>query len=214
MNERIITGEEMKRLDWQTIEEHGIPSLVLMERAALAAVEVLQTKEFDLERITVVCGPGNNGGDGIAVARLLYLAGRAVNLVFVGDPEKRSEETRRQQEIAGSYGLHVETLAQTANEMKEPTTIVDAIFGIGKVRAPAGDFLGAILYINAKRAAGAKVLAIDIPSGVCADTGEVPGEAVSADATVTFAYRKTGLVSPPGSLFAGEVLVKDIGIYA
>ncbi|MCL2492796.1 MAG: NAD(P)H-hydrate epimerase [Clostridiales bacterium] len=214
MDERIVTGEEMKRLDRQTIEGHGVPSLVLMERAALAAVDVLLSGGFDLERVTVICGPGNNGGDGIAVARLLHLAGRNVTLIFVGDPEKRSEETRRQQGIAGSYGLPVGALAQAMNRAEGPTTLVDAIFGIGGVRAPAGNFLEAVRYINATRATGAKVLAIDIPSGVCADTGGVPGEAVSADATVTFAYKKAGLASPPGNSFAGEVFVKDIGIYA
>ena len=221
-----MTGEEMKRLDRQTIEGHGVPSLVLMERASLAAVDVLSSEGFDLKRVTVVCGPGNNGGDGIAVARLLYLAGHKVDLLFVGDPEKRSVETRRQWEIAESYGLRIGALAEiagaadvtgvadVADAAEAPTTVVDAIFGIGAVRAPAGDFLEAIRYINASRAAGAKTLAVDIPSGVSADTGEAPGEAVFADVTVTFAYKKTGLTRAPGSSFAGKILVKDIGIYA
>ena len=236
----------MKRLDRQTIEGHGLPSLVLMERAALAAVDVLLTEGFGLERVSVVCGPGNNGGDGIAVARLLHLAGYKVDLVFVGDPDKRSEETRKQGEIAESYGLRIGTFAAVADAAnaaavadaagkadamgaagatnvagavakagasENPTTVVDAIFGIGGVRAPEGDFADAIRYINTSRAAGAKVLAIDVPSGVSADTGDTPGEAVSADVTVTFAYKKVGLTKAPGSALAGKIIVKDIGIY-
>ena len=227
MTERIVTGEEMKRLDMQTIE-HGIPSLVLMERAALASVEVLRDEGFDLERVLVICGPGNNGGDGIAVARLLHLAGRRVRVVFVGDPGRCSEETSKQQEIAESYGLRIEAFPDlirndSAGEdavfdefatADRATTVVDAIFGIGSIRAPEGDFLKAIRYINEKRDAGMKVLSLDIPSGVCANTGSAPGEAVRADATVTFAYKKAGLTRLPGRKLAGRVIVKDIGIYA
>jgi NAD(P)H-hydrate epimerase len=224
-----------------------------MERAALASVSVLYDEGFDLGRVLVFCGPGNNGGDGIAVARLLYLVEHNAEttfvgdpaderqmpeIIFVGDPEKRSDETKKQQEIAESYGLRFVSIDDfvsgsaasgsgstvpgsgsassalaPAAPASEPTTIVDAIFGIGSVRAPAGDFLAAINYINKRRGAGAKVLSLDIPSGVCADTGTTPGEAVAADVTVTFAYKKRGLTIAPGSELAGRVVVKDIGIY-
>ena len=219
MGERIVTGEEMKLLDKQAIEEHGMPSMVLMERAALAAVGVLRDEGFDLSRVVAVCGPGNNGGDGIAVARLLRLAGHNVKIVFVGDPAKRSDETRRQQEIAESYGLCLSYTDEAFGENEAadpegfPTTIIDAVFGIGGGRASGGVFLEAIRYINACRGHGGKTLAIDIPSGVCADTGAAPGEAVFADVTVTFAYKKAGLTQPPGLGLAGKIIVADIGIY-
>jgi len=233
MTERLVTGEEMKQLDAFTIEHHGVPSLVLMERAALASVEVLHEENFDLTRAVVFCGAGNNGGDGFAIARLLHLAQVDIKLVFVGHMDKRSPETIKQQEIAESYGLSVTNMkdvsvtstkdlsipgtASDRNALKNvgTTTVIDAIFGIGSLRAPECFYLDAIKLINKLRSDGpdTKVLAIDIPSGVSADTGETPGEAVRADVTVTFAYKKTGLTLPPGKDLAGKVIVKDIGIY-
>jgi NAD(P)H-hydrate epimerase len=212
---RLVTADVMKRLDEETITVHGVPSLVLMERAALAVVETLHEEEFDLARTLVVCGPGNNGGDGIAVARLLHIAGHEATVVFVGDADRRSDETRSQWHIAESYGVDIVEPADAADRglYATATTVIDAIFGIGGGRPPAGDFLDAIRMINRAGASGAEILAVDIPSGVSADTGESPGEAVSADVTVTFAYKKAGHAAPPGSELAGDVIVKDIGIY-
>jgi NAD(P)H-hydrate epimerase len=213
MTERLVTGEEMKQLDAHAIEYHGVPSLVLMERAALASVEVLYDENFDLTRVAVFCGAGNNGGDGFAIARLLHLADVDTKLIFTGHSDKRSPETIKQQEIAESYGLTILNIYGIQDT--EFSTIIDAIFGIGSLRAPKGIYLDAIEYINARRSTGpdTKVLSIDIPSGVSADTGETPGEAVQADVTVTFAYKKVGLTLPPGCDLAGKIIVKDIGIY-
>ena len=205
---RIVTAEEMKQLDRQTIEDHGIPSLVLMERAALASVDVLHEQGFDLTEVVVICGPGNNGGDGLCVARLLHLAGFGVTVGLIGDALARSTETRQELEIATSYGVPILDLADCPSQ---PTTVIDALLGIGGQRAPAGQFLDAVRYING--ATAARVLAVDIPSGVSANTGETPGEAVQADTTVTFAYTKVGLTRDPGKTLAGQVIVKDIGIY-
>jgi NAD(P)H-hydrate epimerase len=212
---RLVTAEEMKRLDEDTINKHGVPSLVLMERAALAAVETLREEDFDLTRVAAVCGPGNNGGDGIAVARLLHLEGHDATVIFVGDRDRRSAETVSQWNIAESYGVEIVGLRDAADAgfFDAATTVVDAIFGIGGGRPPSGDFLDAVRMINRAGASGADVLAVDMPSGVSADTGEAPGEAVSADVTVTFAYKKAGHAEPPGSELSGDVIVKDIGIY-
>jgi NAD(P)H-hydrate epimerase len=212
---RLVTSAEMKELDKNTIETHGVPSMVLMERAALAAVEALHDEEFDLSRVAAVCGPGNNGGDGVAIARLLHIAGYTAAVVFVGELEKRSEETARQMSIAESYGVPVSfgCGAEASEIIANATTVIDAIFGIGGGRAPEGDFLGAVRLVNRAGAAGAEVLAVDIPSGVSADTGEAAGEAVTADATVTFAFKKIGHTIPPGREMSGEVIIKDIGIY-
>ena len=224
MDERLVTGADMKALDENTIKNHGILSLVLMERAALASVEVLESEGFDLTSVLVFCGAGNNGGDGFAISRLLHLAGVNVKPIFVGEYSKRSEETCVQQKIAESYSIKTlcfESISdnseipenKTAGNEYEPTTIIDAIFGIGALRPPKGIYLDAINYINKKRESGTKILAIDIPSGVSADTGETPGVAVHADVTVTFAYNKVGMTIPPGSQLAGKIVVKDIGIY-
>jgi len=208
----VVTAEQMRALDQATIVAHGVPSMVLMERAALAVVDVLRGGGFDLSRVVVVCGPGNNGGDGMAVARLLHLAGVSVTAVLLGDDDRRSDGMRQQVAIANSYGVPVARMAELADA--RPTTVVDAIFGIGGARAPAGEFLDAVKYVNLCRDQGAKTLAVDIPSGVATDTGEVPGDAVDADVTVTFAYSKVGLTMSPGRELAGRVFVKDIGIYA
>jgi NAD(P)H-hydrate epimerase len=212
---RLVSSDEMKELDRDTIESHGVPSLVLMERAALAAIETLRDEEFDLTRVAVVCGPGNNGGDGIAIARLLHLSGSIVTAVFVGDMDKRSKETKRQWDIAESYGVRIIGINDTAGNdiIRNSATVIDAIFGIGGGRVPSGDFLEAVRQVNRAGAAGAEVLAVDIPSGISADTGEAAGEAVTADITVTFAYKKIGHTIQPGKELSGEVIIKDIGIY-
>jgi len=233
--EKLVTAAEMKQLDDRTIVIHGIPSLVLMERAALAAVDALLSEGFDLTRTLCYCGPGNNGGDGLAVCRLLHLAGYDARAVFVGDPAKRSQETRQQWRICESYGVRITPFGDEATgvsgdfsaesivgisgdhpaESAAPTTIVDAVFGIGGGRAPSGAFAEAIRKIGVARTqGGARVLALDIPSGVSADTGTAEGDAVAADVTVTFAYKKAGLTRPPGATLAGKILVADIGIYA
>jgi len=198
----------MKQLDKNTIEIHGLPSLVLMERAALACVDVLRTEGFDLTLVVVICGPGNNGGDGLAIARLLLLSGVDVQAILVGPADRRTPETEQQLAIALSYGLRLSSLEHSPTA---PTTLVDALLGIGGLRAPEGEFGDAIRYADS---CGARVLAVDIPSGVSADTGETPGEAISADVTVTFAYAKVGLTLSPGKELAGKVVVADIGIYA
>jgi NAD(P)H-hydrate epimerase len=212
---RLVSAAEMKELDRSAIEGHGIPSMVLMERAALAAVDVLHEEAFDLTRVVCVCGPGNHGGDGIAIARLLHIEGHDVRIVLVGDPEKCSEETRRQQAIAESYGAAVMNAEEAlkAGALRDATAVVDALFGIGGGRAPTGVFLDAVRQINRAGASGAEVLAVDIPSGVSADTGEAAGEAVSADVTVTFAYKKLGHDIEPGRTLSGDVVLRDIGIY-
>jgi hypoxanthine-DNA glycosylase len=213
---RLVRGElvsayGMKAFDRNTIESHGVPSMVLMERAALAVAEELAG--FNLSRVICVCGAGNNGGDGIAVARLLHLARINAEILFVGDKKKMSVETQRQYAIAKSYDvpIHENKLAILSGA----TTIVDAMFGIGLTRGLSSEFLDTVKAVNKFRAGGAKVLSIDIPSGVSADTGEILGganSAVSADITVTFAYNKIGLTIEPGRTAAGRIIIKDIGI--
>ena len=213
MNEtsnKIINSAEMKELDRRTIEVMGVPSMVLMERAALASVEVLREGSFDLSRVVCLCGPGNNGGDGIAVARLLHIAGTNAEIVFIGNPERCSAETAHQRRIAINYGMRIayDDLGPTL----EATTIVDALFGIGGSRHLEGRFRDAVTAALKAKERGAGILAIDIPSGISADTGEVLGCAVKADATVTFAFLKAGLTKEPGKTCAGVIHVKDIGI--
>lgn len=203
--EYIVNSVEMKRADFNTINKIGIPSMVLMERAALGTAEELLHGDFDLKKVVVVCGSGNNGGDGFAIARLLYLKNIDVNILFPGNENKCTDETRQQMEIARKYGIRI-----CKNDTFEGcTTIVDALLGIGISRHVEGELA---LLIDKMNNSGVDILSVDIPSGISADTGEVMGTAIRAKMTVTFAYKKLGLVLHPGVEYAGVVKLKDIGI--
>ncbi len=203
--EYLLNSVQMKQCDSDTIHRIGIPSLVLMERAALAAVEEMERADFDLKRVLVVCGSGNNGGDGFAVARLLNDRRSAVTTVFAGRETSMSEETRIQKKICENCGMKISSNLEDG----EYTTIVDAILGIGLSREVQGRYLGLIDWINRQ---SAPVISVDIPSGVSADTGRIMGAAVKADLTVTFGYRKIGQILYPGANYCGRVVCRDIGI--
>lgn len=199
----------MKWADKYAIEKLGIPSLVLMERAAeqlfSQAKKMLGT--FDGRTIVVFCGSGNNGGDGFAVARLLIEAGASVSVFHIGAREKMTsdcaEMERRLPVSAKSIGCDIEKV------LDECELVIDAIFGIGlnsPLREAAADASDAINNCCAP------VLSADVPSGVNADTGQIMGTAVKADVTVTFSLGKPGLYSQPGCAYCGRVVVADIGI--
>ena len=206
---RIVGGSEMKALDGHTITGMGVPSCVLMERAALAVVDAMEghfAKMSQKQRILCVCGGGNNGGDGVAIARILHLHGYDAEIYMLGNPDHRTEETRRQLKIAENYQVPlVNNLAPG-----EYTTIVDAIFGVGLDRPIEGKYREVIQALNE---ASAWKVAVDLPSGVCSNTGRELGIAFCADLTVTFAFCKTGLCFYPGKSFAGKILTADVGIY-
>lgn len=203
----IVTCSQMKALDEGTIRDIGIPSCVLMERAALKVVEEMLPRLKEKEQILVVCGSGNNGGDGIAIARLLRLKGYRVFIYLMGKEEKMTSETKMQLSIARNYRVPE---ANNLN-LREYTTIVDAVFGVGLARPVEGRYAQIISELNA---AEAFKVAVDIPSGINGDTGFEMGIAFRADMTVTFAFRKRGLCFYPGRMYAGEIVVADIGIYA
>ena len=205
----IVTAAEMKGLDSNTIQQAGIPSLVLMERAALKTADEIteRLKDKDRERILVVCGTGNNGGDGLAVARILHLRGFRTWYYILGNEEKMTAETACQFKTVQYYQV------PRANnlDLNEYTTIVDAIFGVGLSRPVEGKYGEVISELNQ---ASAYKVAVDIPSGIDADTGFEKGVAFRADLTVTFAFRKRGLCFYPGRMYGGEIIVADIGIYS
>lgn len=207
--EKIVTAAEMKRLDLHTINEIGIPSLVLMERAALAVRdEILTAYPLNQENVVIVAGSGNNGGDGLAVARLLKIAGVPVTILNVGNPDHASSEHQTQAKICEYYQIP-ETTDITV--LENASLIVDAIFGIGIDREIQGHYREVITAINS---ASAPVVAVDMPSGINTDTGEVMGIAVKADVTVTFAYNKLGLTKEQGRQSAGRIAVaNDMGTY-
>ena len=215
---KLATAAQMKELDRQAIEERGVPSIDLMERAsegvAKAALSFL-TERPGKCRAAVFCGAGNNGGDGIGAARRLFLSGMKVRVFLVGRYEKMTpdalEETRRLSECGVELEpFDPENLQQTA-WVRGAHVLVDAIFGVGLSREIAEDslFAAAIRLINECRG---KVVAADIASGVEADSGRVLGCAVKADKTVTFTLKKIGQAVGDGALLSGDVEVLDIGI--
>lgn len=207
--EKIITAEKMRQLDAHTINEIGIPSLVLMERAALAVRdEVITAYPINQANIIVVAGSGNNGGDGLAIARLLKIAGIKVSILNVGNPGHASSEHQVQEKICQYY--HIPETSDFI-VLKKASLIVDAIFGIGIDREVKGHYVDVIHAINDSNA---PVVAVDMPSGINTDTGTVMGAAVHADTTVTFAYNKVGLTKGAGQKYAGRVVVaNDMGTY-
>lgn len=203
--EYILTAEEMKKCDETASLTYGIPSLVLMERAALETVRIILDKYGNDIYVGVAAGCGNNGGDGVAIARILREYGVGAEIHLIGDSKKCSSETRHQLDTAKSLGIPIHFgLDNTLYDV-----MVDAIFGIGLTREVTGAYREAIQAINESKA---KVVAVDMPSGIHSDDGSVMGAAVKADITVTYAYRKLGQLLYPGTQYAGEVICVPIGI--
>lgn len=201
-----VNAAQMKVADQYTIQKLGVPSLELMEHAAQACVQVLEDEKFDLSHVCVVCGSGNNGGDGFAIARILQNNRYSVETFCVGNPEHYTEETQEQmyrlQECGGkiTYGMPQED---------SYSVIIDAVFGVGLSRKVEGRYRQVIEQMNRMR--GTK-FAVDIPSGLSATTGCILGCAFKADYTVTFQLKKIGLELSQGRTMAGKVIVPDIGI--
>lgn len=199
------TGEQMRRADLYTIEEIGVPSMVLMERAALEVVRCMEEEQLDFRKVLVICGSGNNGGDGYAIARLLHLKGHDVTIFFAGNSQKRSEENAQQAKIAAHYEIPVITNLGT----EEYSVIIDALFGTGLKREVTGHYREVLCSVN--QMAGKKV-AVDLPSGIHDTTGARMGIAFCADLTVAIAFPKRGLFLQEGNVCAGKILTGDIGI--
>lgn len=201
-----VNAAQMKAADQYTIQKLWVPSLELMEHAAQACVQVLEDEKVDLSHVCVVCGSGNNGGDGFAIARILQNNRYSVETFCVGNPEHYTEETQEQmhrlQECGGkiTYGMPQED---------SYSVVIDAVFGVGLSRKVEGRYRQVIEQMNRMR--GTK-FAVDISSGLSATTGCILGCAFKADYTVTFQLKKIGLELSQGRTMAGKVIVPDIGI--
>ena len=210
------TAGEMRNADADTIHRIGIPGCVLMERAAMAIADaasdyLAEQGAFSAGKMRVlcVCGTGNNGGDGAACARILAERGIRASIAVSGKEERFSEEMALEMKIARNEGVEVIPQDKIIEAVKQADLIVDALFGTGLSRSIEGAAADLIRCINAS---DARVIAADIPSGIHADTGQVLGEAVRADETVTMQYKKRGLVLYPGAEYAGTVHIAQIGI--
>ena len=185
--EYLVDAKKMKQCDQAAIEELGIPSMVLMERAALAVTEEILKARPQPAPVLVVCGSGNNGGDGFAIARLLAEQKITVEVLFAGKDASMTEECRRQKTICENCNIKI---VRNFPE-KEYTTIVDALLGIGLSRDVKGAYAELIGKLNAS---AAYKVAVDIPSGIRSDTGNVSSVAVRADMTVTGAVSGGGFL--------------------
>lgn len=203
--EYLVDHMMMKRIETETIEHIGIPSLVLMERAALAVVQTLEREYGRRQKVLCVCGMGNNGADGIAAARILWERDHQAAIYIPENSGGGTGEWKKQLSIAEELKIPVFRKAPVWNEY---TVLVDGIFGIGLSR----DIKGSIKdTIEAMNQSGIPVVAVDVPSGIHGGTGKEMGIAVKAAITVTFGYRKLGLVFYPGAACAGKICVENVG---
>ncbi|MEI6663069.1 MAG: NAD(P)H-hydrate dehydratase [Actinomycetes bacterium] len=205
--DRLVDAERSREADQRAIQQHGISGEQLMEAAATGLADLVE-REVPDGRIVVVSGKGNNGGDGIALARILRERGREVDLarVFAESDWKGDSQTMLSKLVGEPPVAFAPALLEGASG------IVDCLLGTGAVGAPKSPIAEVIEMINRSRLAGAKIVACDLPSGVESSTGVAAGEAVNADATATFDAEKIGLWIRPGKALAGRVELIDIGI--
>ncbi|MDL2237284.1 NAD(P)H-hydrate epimerase, partial [Christensenellaceae bacterium OttesenSCG-928-K19] len=209
----VLDSKQMRAVDNYMINTNKIPGLLLMENAAMGICDAVMERT-DPCTVHVICGMGNNGGDGLAAARILLTYGYDVYVVLAGTLENMTEDAAR------NYGLfsvldrrtkHIQSIEDLMDwEIPEANVIVDALFGTGIAREAEGFYKALIEYINSQDAA--LVVGVDVPSGISADTGAVMDVAVRADITVTFQYPKMGHFLFPGREYCGELIVVPIGV--
>lgn len=224
---RALTREQSRRVDRLAIDRLAIPGIVLMENAGINAADVVtgMLEAVEGRKVAIVCGGGNNGGDGLVIARHLVNAGRKVVVYLAADPAGLTGDAATNYNICHRMGVKLmrvddeASLAEQAGHWSSADVLVDALLGTGfdasrGLRGHAEAVIGAINSAGERRRqgrAGPRVLAIDVPSGLDCETGEAGGAAVRADATVTFVARKVGFDQPDAAGFLGEVFVAGIG---
>jgi ADP-dependent NAD(P)H-hydrate dehydratase / NAD(P)H-hydrate epimerase len=214
---KILTASEMQRIDRLTTERYGVPSLTLMENAGRSVVEVLLARFEPLadQRIVILCGKGNNGGDGFVVARLLREHGFRPRVLLFADPEGLRGDAKVNWARLRSTGLPEiiacpEAWEAIAPSLQDTTLFADALLGTGLAKPLEGFLLEVVRHINTGFPS-ARVLAVDLPSGISADSGELIGEHMRADYSVTFTAPKFAHVFPPACERVGEWVVQQIG---
>jgi len=214
---RVLNAAQMREADRRTIEDIGVPSLVLMENAGRQVVAAMEAAFEDLpvRHVAILCGRGSNGGDGFVVARTLAQRDVQCSVFLLGEVAAVRGDARVNLEILGRLGITVVEVTDAQawelhySEISRSDLIVDALFGTGLRTALSGLYETVVADVNA---APIPVVAIDLPSGLSADTHQVIGQAIEATLTVTMAAPKLPLVLPPGEAHAGDLVIADIGI--
>ena len=218
---RSLTRDEVRDVDRRAINDFGLPGVVLMENAgrnAAALVHSLATADGSPGPVTIVCGKGNNGGDGFVIARHLENLGHEVRLLLAFAPADTTGDAAINQRVVERSGQSITGLvdanaAEWERTLAGASWIVDALLGTGATGSARGSIATAIEAINAAREhGGARVFAVDLPSGLDCDTGRPLGPCVRADVTGTFVTRKIGFDQPGADAFTGRVHVLDIGV--
>lgn len=211
----ILTREQIRSVDRLAVDRYGIPGLILMENAGRGAARIILRTFGPTGSAVVLCGTGNNGGDGCVIARHLHNVGWSVRVVVVGGREKLSDDAGvnfrivEAMEIPTSVTSDLRSIRETLDGLRGDDVLVDALLGTGfrgEVRSPAAEVIQGINTAR-KRA----VVAVDVPSGLDCQTGGISNAAIRADLTITFVARKVGFDAEGASEFLGRIEITDIG---
>lgn len=220
-----ITVEGMREAEKTAFAQRNVSSYTTMCRAGAAVAREVETlgRLMGIHHVVIICGPGNNGGDGLVVARCLKLDGFDVSLCLTKVPSKYTGDAARAWKDVHALGMHADIIPSDGSWLKNAwaspavsprrAIVVDALLGIGAHGVPSGAVASAIHWINGT-SADCPVVSIDVPSGLDADTGTSPGESVRADITVTFSRPKIGFSNPSSRLWVGNLVVEDVGLPA
>ncbi len=211
----ILNKEQMQEADRITIEEYGIPSIVLMENAALAVVNVIEDLYKDVLDVAILCGKGNNGGDGLAIARHLFNRGYNTKIFLFSKPKELKGDPKTNFSICQKMGIPIKIIVTEKDfleafpEIFDYPLILDALFGTGLEKPLEGFWANVVEAINSSSGI---ILSIDIPSGLNSSKGDIVGPAIKANSTVTFGAYKIAHIFPPASQYCGKVFLAEIGI--
>jgi NAD(P)H-hydrate epimerase len=210
---KIVTAKEIREIDRVTIKKYGVPGMVLMERAGLAVVSKINEIYSD-KKVVVLCGGGNNGGDGFVIARILHNQGREVKLFIASNPRDLKGDAKMNYNAAKKYGVKIfpinKFMTLSTKSFNRNSLIIDALLGTGlskDVRSPVSGVINRINKLSSP------VISVDIPSGISSDTGQIMGCAVKARHTITFGLPKRGHLLYPGAEHSGELFIEDIGFH-
>jgi NAD(P)H-hydrate epimerase len=211
LKRKIFSSAQARSFDLRAQKNILIPSLLLMENAGRSVAEEALKMLGGKERVTILCGAGNNGGDGLVAARHLLAAGKKVRVLIFGSHKKLKTDPRLNLKMLQRLGLPVVFISSIKKipSLLVADLIIDALFGIGLDRKLN---MLSIALINRVNQSGVPVLAVDLPSGLQADTGEIMGVVIRAERTVTFVAPKSGFFRGAGPQYCGKIVVKNIGL--